>query len=83
MHQYFPGVQAYTKISNLYNIQFKIIKSFKDLGILLKGVNKTIENEAREQKDGLLGMLQCTLGASSLWNLPMGKNIIRRGNTGK
>ena len=34
-----------------------------------KGVNKTIENEAKEQKGGFLGMLLGTLGASLLGNL--------------
>ena len=34
-----------------------------------KGVNKTIENEAKEQKGGFLGTLLGTLGASLLGNL--------------
>ena len=32
----------------------KLIKFLKDAGLLLKGVNKTIQNEAKEQKGGFL-----------------------------
>ena len=35
----------------------KIVKSLVDSGLLLKGVSKTIQNEAKEQKGGFLGML--------------------------
>ena len=35
----------------------KIVKSFEDSGLLLKGVRKTIQNEAKEQKRGFLSML--------------------------
>ena len=28
----------------------KIIKSFEESGLLIKGINKTIKNEAKEQK---------------------------------
>ena len=31
----------------------KIVKSFEDSGLLLKGVSETIENEAKEQKGGV------------------------------
>ena len=52
----------------------KIVKSLEDFGLLIKGVSKTIQNEARKQKGGLLGMLLGTLGASLLGNM-----LTRRG----
>ena len=48
--------------------------------VTLKGVTKTIENETKEQRGGLLGMLLGTLGASLLGNLLTGgKGMIRAG----
>ena len=44
----------------------KIIKSFQDSGLLLKGVSETIPNEAKEQNGGILSMLLGALGASLL-----------------
>ena len=41
----------------------KIIKSLEESGLLIKGVTKTIKNEAKEQKGGFLDMLLRTLGA--------------------
>ena len=35
----------------------EIVKSLEDSGLLLKGVSKTIENEAKVQKGGFLSML--------------------------
>ena len=46
----------------------KIIEALENSGILLKGVAKTIKNEAKEQKGGFLSMLLGTLGASLLGN---------------
>ena len=40
----------------------KIVKSFEDPGLLSKGVSKTIKNEAKEKRGGLLSMLLGTLG---------------------
>ena len=57
----------------------KIIQSLEDSNILLKGVTKTIKNEAKEQKGGFLSMLFGTLGASFLRNLLSGKGIVRAG----
>ena len=50
-----------------------------NLFFCIKGVSKTIKNEAKEQKGGFLGMLLGTLGGSLLGNLLTGKNIIRAG----
>ena len=59
----------------------KIIEALKNSGILLKGVNKTIENETKEERGGFLGMLLGTLGASLLGNLLTGgKGILRAGD---
>ena len=57
----------------------KITKSLEDLGILLKGVTKTIRNETKEQKGGFLSMLLSTLGASLLGNLLSRKGFLRAG----
>ena len=52
----------------------KIVQSLEDSNILLKGVTKTIENEAKMRKGGFsLG----TSGASLLGNLLTGKRIVR------
>ena len=42
----------------------KIVKSLELSGLLVKGANTTIENEAEEQKGGFLSFLLDTLGAS-------------------
>ena len=57
----------------------EILKSLEDSGLLLKGVNETIQIEAKEQKRGFLSMLLGTLGASLLRNLLAGKGINRAG----
>ena len=62
---------------------FKKVKSLEDSGVLLKGVNETIQYEAKEQKPGFLSMLLGTLGASLLGHLLTknlsGKGVIRAG----
>ena len=55
----------------------KIVQALEDSNILLKGVTKTIKNETKDQKGGLLSMLFGTLGASLLGNLLAGKGIVR------
>ena len=57
----------------------EIVKSPKDFGLLLKGVSKTIQYEAKEQKGGFLSMLRGTLGASLLGNILAGKGMNRAG----
>ena len=57
----------------------KIVKSFEDSSFITKGVSKTIKNEAKEQKEGFLGMLLDTLGASLLGNLLTVKGTIKAG----
>ena len=46
----------------------KIVQALEDSNVLLKGITKTIENQAKEQKGGFLGMLLCTLRTSFLRN---------------
>ena len=58
----------------------KIVQALEDSNILLKGVTKTIENETKEQKGGLLSMLLGTLGANLLGTLLTGKGIVRAGS---
>ena len=55
----------------------KILKSFEDYGLLLKGVSETIQNETKEQKGGFLSMLLRKLGASLLGNMLASKGVNR------
>ena len=59
----------------------KIVKSLENSGLLLKGVNETIQHEAKEQRGGFLSMLFGTLGASLLGDILSkglsGKGVIR------
>ena len=55
----------------------KLVKSLEESGLLIKGVSKTVKNEAKEQKGRFLGMLLGFLGASLLGNLLIGKSKIR------
>ena len=55
----------------------KIVLSLEESDLLIKGISETIENEAKEQKGGFLGMLLGTLDASLLGNLLTGKSTIR------
>ena len=57
----------------------KIVQALEDSNILLKGVTKTIKDETKKQKGGLLSMLLGTLGASLLGNLITGQWIVRDG----
>ena len=66
--------------NNEMNDVIKIVKSLENSGVLLKGISKTIQHEAKEQIGGFLSMLLGTLGASLLGNLLTGrKGIIRAG----
>ena len=47
----------------------KVIKPLGESELLVKGVSETIENEAKIQKGGFLGILLGNLGASLLENL--------------
>ena len=56
----------------------KIVQALEDSNILLKGVTKTIKNEAKVQKGGFLSILLGTLGASLLGDL-LTKNLSGKG----
>ena len=51
----------------------KIIKSLEEFSLLTKGVSKTTEDKAKEQKDEFRGLLLGKLGASLLGNTLKGK----------
>ena len=53
----------------------KIVKSLEEYGLLIKGVSKTIRNEAKEQNGRFISMLLGTLGASLSGNLSTGKRV--------
>ena len=55
----------------------KIVQILEDPRLLLKGVSKTIQNEAKEQKGGFLSMLLGTLDASLLGNMLAGIGVVR------
>ena len=57
----------------------KIVKSLKESELLIKGVGKTIKNEAREWRGGFLPMLLEILSASMLGRSLAGKGVIRAG----
>ena len=64
-------------ISNNEMEDIKIVKSLEDSGLLLKGVTRKVQNEVKEQNEGFLSMLSCTLGASLLANILTGQGINR------
>ena len=74
------GVTKLTISNEEMNIM-KIVKSFEESGLLIKGVTETIKSEAKEQKGGFLGMSLGTLGASLLRNLLTG-NSTTKGSEG-
>ena len=57
------------------NDVIKIVKALEDSNILLKGVTKTIENEAKDQKGGFLTMLLGTLGAKGVVRAGYGNQL--------
>ena len=84
------GVKLIIEQEDMSDIM-KIIEALENSGILLKEVSKTIENKAKKQKGGFLGMLLGTLGASLLGNLltggkgkmRAGEGIVRAGEGSK
>ena len=57
----------------------KTVQALEDSNTLLKGITKTMENKAKEEKGGFLGMLVGSLGVSLLGNMLTGKGILRAG----
>ena len=57
----------------------KIVKHLDKSVLLVKGVSKTIDNEAKERNGGFLSLLLSALGARLLGNMFIGKRVIRTG----
>ena len=55
----------------------RIVKSLEDSGLLTKVVTQTIENEAKEQREGFLVILLGTLCTSLLGNMLVWKGFIQ------
>ena len=60
------GITSLTISNEEMDDIMKIVRSLEESVLLIKGVSKTIKNEAKEQKDGLIGILLGALGASLL-----------------
>ena len=60
------------------NDMMKIIKSFEESGLLIKGVSKTIKMKQKNNKKGL-HIYYCNLSASLLGNLVTAKDTVRAG----
>ena len=54
------------------NNVIRIIKSQKNLGVLIDGISKTVKHEIKKQEGGYLGILLGTWGASMLGNVSTG-----------
>ena len=67
-------------ISNLkMNDVMEMVKSIEESGLFIRGISKSIKNEATEQKVGFPSMLLGTLDTRLLGNLLTGKCKIRGG----
>ena len=58
----------------------KIVKYFKEFGLLIKRVSNTSENETKKQTTRFFSMLLGTLGASLLGNMLPDKGVVRAGD---
>ena len=59
----------------------KIVKSFEESRLLIKGINETIKNKTKEQKNRFLPMLFGKLAAGILGNELKGEGVIRAGQS--
>ena len=80
---YGSGTTALIISNKEINDIIEIVQALENSNILLKGVTKTIKNEAKEQKGGVLSMLLGTLKDSLLRNLLTEKGIVRAGTGNK
>ena len=60
----------------------KIIKSFEESGLLIRGVRETIKNEAKKTKSRFLSISLDILGGSLLGNFLTGKTKVTRAGEG-
>ena len=76
MHKKILGSASATPIISNDEMEdnIKIVKSLEDSCLLLTRVSKTIQNEAKEQKEGFLSKLLGTLGTGLLGNMLTGKD---------
>ena len=58
----------------------KIITSLEDSGLLIKGINKKVENEVKQQKGGFLGILAAILSANLLGSTLARHRVVRSGD---
>ena len=79
---YGSGTTALIISNKEMNDIMKVVQALEDSNILLKGVTKTIKNEAKEQKGRVLSMLLGTL-EDLLGNLLTEKGIVRAGTGNK
>ena len=61
---FWSGVTTLIISNEERNDIMKKVKTLQKFDLLIKGVSKTIKNEAKEQKGGFFGMLLGTSGAS-------------------
>ena len=79
---YGSGTTALIISNKEINDIIEIVQALENSNILLKGVTKTIKNEAKEQKGRVLSMLLGTL-EDLLGNLLTEKGIVRAGTGNK
>ena len=53
----------------------KIVQSFEDSSLLIKGVREAIRNKVKEQNGGFLSILLRTVDASLFGNILTGKGV--------
>ena len=54
-----------------------IIKALEHPVLLIKIITETVDNDEKEQKGGLLGMIAAALEANLLGNMLAGKGVLR------
>ena len=74
---YVSGTIALIIVNEEMGDIMKIVKSLEESGLLIKGISKAIENEAKNQKGGFTSMLLGTLAAIILGNALAVKGVIR------
>ena len=79
IHEKIFGSGVTTIWNEEINDIMKIVKCLEESALLIKGVSETVQNERKEQKWGLLGMLLGTLGPSLFGNQLTSKRTIRAG----
>ena len=57
----------------------KIVKSFEESSLLIKGDSETNQNEGKQRKSGFPSMLLAEVGTSSIRNLLTGNSTFRAG----